>query len=541
MLRQSICSSSFAGRSFVRAGRSYGAVVGVWCVLCGGVGVGTAADFTVNTVNDTVDVSPGDGVCADSSGQCSLRAAIMEGNALGGEHSVTVPAGTYALSIPGDSENLGVTGDLDMLVPVTIFGAGVGSTIIDGSRLDRVFDIDEEGIVAIHDLTIRNGLAPDEPGGGILNRGELSLFNVEVTGNVAGDGGSGGGIRNLGLILLQDVALHGNVAGNGGGLSNDGDAFLDTSCVYGNAASNFGGGIDSTGLGSRITLGCVTVSGNVAEYMGGGLAAASGFAGLYCSTIARNVAWVQGGGIRVFEGGDVAAVNSIVADNFSTPPPPPATSGPDCFGSLYSRGYNLVQQMGGCTITGDTIGNQLGVNPLLGPLADNGGPTMTHALLPGSPAIDRGGDPTGSPFSTYDQRNVNRPRDGDDDGTAQIDIGAFEVVINDDDWDNVPNDLDNCPDTANGSQTDADSDGAGDVCDGCRFDAGKLAPGVCGCGVADTDSDGDGLADCVDPPPPPCRCGICPPIFLLPIVSLMCAMRARRRTICRGRGGRSSR
>src|SRR3989337_982403 len=99
--------------------------------------------------------------------------------------------------------------------------------------------------------------------------------------------------------------------------------------------------------------------------------------------------------------------------------------GPDCSGTIGSSGYNLVGSTSGCTITGDTTGNLTGVDPLLSPLQDNGGPTLTHPLLPGSPAIAAGNPATpgsgGNACEATDQRGVVRPQ------FAACDMGAFEL------------------------------------------------------------------------------------------------------------------
>ncbi len=104
------------------------------------------------------------------------------------------------------------------------------------------------------------------------------------------------------------------------------------------------------------------------------------------------------------------------------------TSGVDCYGTLTSQGYNLIADTRNCTITGTTAGNKVGVLAKLGDLANNGGPTLTHALLSGSPAIDAGNPapPSSTACPTQDQRKVARPRDGNGDGVAQCDIGAVE-------------------------------------------------------------------------------------------------------------------
>src|SRR5262249_57996491 len=92
-----------------------------------------AATFSVNSTADTVDVSPGNGVCADAANNCTLRAAIMETNALPGADTIMLPAGTYLLTLPnagGVNEDMDATGDLDVTDSLTINGAGSGSTII---------------------------------------------------------------------------------------------------------------------------------------------------------------------------------------------------------------------------------------------------------------------------------------------------------------------------------------------------------------------------------------------------------------------------
>ena len=125
-----------------------------------------------------------------------------------------------------------------------------------------------------------------------------------------------------------------------------------------------------------------TVIGNTASNVGGGIANSSTMT-LTNSTVTSNSA-VRGGGIYNPGAGDLN--NTIIAANNAT------SADPDCSGTLTSKGHNLVQDTSGCTITGDLTGNITGQDPLLGPLQNNGGPTLTHALLPGSPAIDAGDD-----------------------------------------------------------------------------------------------------------------------------------------------------
>ena len=136
-------------------------------------------------------------------------------------------------------------------------------------------------------------------------------------------------------------------------------------------------------------------------------------------TITDNTAGTAGGGIYVETLGAVELKNPLIADNT-------ATTDPDCSGNLTSYGYNLIENTTGWTISGDTTGNLTGLDPKLGPLADNGGPTETCALLAGSPAIDAGSctDISGNPVS-YDQRGVARPFG------SNCDIGAYEATFGD--------------------------------------------------------------------------------------------------------------
>jgi hypothetical protein len=161
-----------------------------------------------------------------------------------------------------------------------------------------------------------------------------------------------------------------------------------------------------------------TVSGNVASGFGGGIRT-NADTSLDSVTIAGNTSGLGSGGGIEQTGGTVTVKNTIIAGNSGQ------AGNSDCAGTLTSQGHNLVQAVpAGCTITGDAFGNLIGMDPLLGPLQDNGGPTPTRALLPGSPAIDAGSD-TGCPDT--DQRGYSRPVDGDNNGPPVCDMGAFEA------------------------------------------------------------------------------------------------------------------
>ena len=173
-----------------------------------------AATFTVDSTIDEGDSSPGDGTCsAVTTGDCTLRAAIMETNALPGADTITLPAGAYILTIVGTGEDASATGDLDITDDHTITGAGEAVTSIDGGGLDRVLDVLSAATNAtVSASTIRNGMvSPDADGGGIRNGGILALAGVTVSDSTAR---AGGGIYN-GLnntLTLDDTTVTSNTA-----------------------------------------------------------------------------------------------------------------------------------------------------------------------------------------------------------------------------------------------------------------------------------------------------------------------------------------
>ena len=221
-----------------------------------------AATFTVNTTNDTVDGTPGNGVCADSEGNCSLRAAIMEANALSGADAIHIPAGTYVLTLaPVDGfDDSAAGGDLDITDNLTINGAGAETTIIDGDNKYVVFDT--RATVTISGVTVTKGYQGCGVGGGIVNRhGSLTITDSIITGNKAyqcySTGGSGGGIFNDGyyknaqLTIINSTvsnnSAYGSVPSGGGvisGKAGDGTVTLTiiNSTITGNATVDTWGG-----------------------------------------------------------------------------------------------------------------------------------------------------------------------------------------------------------------------------------------------------------------------------------------------------------
>jgi CSLREA domain-containing protein len=159
-----------------------------------------ALGFTVDSTSDAKDKNAGDGKCETSSGACSLRAAIQEMDKLGHSvNNITLPSGTYTLTLGGTKEEWAAKGDLDIRVNMKILGT-VGSTTIKGGSGfgDRLFDVPEgtKPNVTLNGVTLKAGAASSEGrGGGFRYRGTGSFDAINVTfgGNSAGK--SGGGSR----------------------------------------------------------------------------------------------------------------------------------------------------------------------------------------------------------------------------------------------------------------------------------------------------------------------------------------------------------
>jgi CSLREA domain-containing protein len=371
--------------------------------------------FNVNSSLDQPDDDPGDGNCvSDPGGFCTLRAAIMEANDLAGPDTIVLAAGgAYTLTLP-NSDDQSAVGDLDITSVLTLTVADGGHATISGGGTtlnERVLQVKPSGVARLYNVTLRNGRVRDNAGAGIVNEGDLTLTNVTVMSNFAVS-------HTTGLFLI------------GGGIYNIGDLNLIGSTISNNSAAKQGGGIYN--IGSLVAVNS-TISNNLAQEDGGGLYNNVGSMELYNVTLAWNYADIDenssgtGGGLYI-QSGTVNFRNTLIAHNvhglFNL-------FDDDCVGTLVSGGYNLLANPTGCTVTGTTTGNQTLVTPFIGALADNGGHTRTHALLANSPARD-GGRPTGcvnpfGPIQTTDQRGLPRPADGNGDGTATCDIGAFEL------------------------------------------------------------------------------------------------------------------
>ena len=238
-----------------------------------------AATFTVNATADAVDAIPGDGLCQTATpGQCTLRAAIMETNALPGAHTVYLPTGNYVLNLTGSNEDNAASGDLDIKSNLTIRGLGASATIIDGNantRSDRVFQIIGPVTVELVEVTVTNGYVGSGPGGGIYNNGgELHLTNCAVTFNTAFEG-DGAGIYNDvdGALIAVGTTFLANAAGGNGGAVYNAGFFQSEANTYDTNSGLNGGGIYSVVTGlliSYLTINQDTFVGNSTYGTGGG-------------------------------------------------------------------------------------------------------------------------------------------------------------------------------------------------------------------------------------------------------------------------------
>ena len=418
----------------------------------------------------------------------SLRNAISQANANAGEDHIYLEAGTYTLSIVGDDDT-NAAGDLDVTDTsgvLNIMGAGQDTTTIDAAGIDRVLHVLGGASLNVSGLTITGGRGGTYSGAGIFVENDYNDTNVHSYLSVNQctiSGNSGTGIYQIDqsatgnvTASITDCTISGNwtyaerLWGGGGIASLSGRITISNSTISDNASYGGPGG----GIGSAITdlyvLNC-TICGNVADTCSGGGYTGNG-GGVFVhsgsnygvleianSTISGNrVGWQgSGSGLKVQGEGEVTITNTtitgnqtddysyggavvittaagvsiqntIVADNDN---PPGRWDWCSQSNFLSSLGNNLIGSANPESgfidgVNGDQVGTvEAPLDAVLGPLQDNGGPTWTHALLPGSPAIDAGTN-VGAP--TADQRGIARPQDGDNDENFIVDIGAYELI-----------------------------------------------------------------------------------------------------------------
>ena len=292
----------------------------------------------------------------------------------------------------------------------------------------------------MQETTVTGGVAPNENGGGIINYGTLALTACTVSHNFAYNGG--GGVHSSGVSTLTQSTVSDNTAMVSGGVSNHGVLTLANSTISGNFANSRGGGVFNNAY-ATMTVTNSTISGNTADNDGGGVSN-SGILNLSSSTVSGNTAAGHSdSGYEVYLGkgggvlnslGTLILVQTLVSGNSA------ASRGAEVYhysgepsGAIIANGFNLFGHDGDASIGGFVPGvtDIVPAVPLAGildpALADNGGPTKTHTLVTGSPAIDA--VPAASCATTSDQSGVMRPQDGNLDTVADCDVGALETRI----------------------------------------------------------------------------------------------------------------
>jgi subtilisin-like proprotein convertase family protein len=430
------------------------------CMLAA-VTVSNASDVvngTVTSIADLIDNDGGDGI--------SLREAIQAANAdtaadvIGfnpslnsGQIALTIMRGqldiTNSLTVDASALNAGIT----------IRAADASPAAGDGRRIFLIQGMGDGSIdVTLNGLTLTGGDPGNaEAGGAILSRENLTVLNSQITGSRAL---TGGGIAQQGgslTISRSTISANYSLRDAGGiGISDAATTQISDTTISGNTTRDSGGGIvvRSLQVPGAATITNSTISGNAAGASGGGVFAevnAGSTLTIRHSTITRNTAdndkdeTGSGGGIflqgepNIIEGGQnfgvVTLENTIVANNTDNTGRAPEIDNTTTVNPTPIARFNLIRDNTGSNLASgnpDMNGNRIGnsdspINPLLGPLADNGGPTRTHALLFGSPAIDRGDQLAVAgiaPVPTFDQRGAPFSRVSG----GRLDIGAFEFV-----------------------------------------------------------------------------------------------------------------
>jgi CSLREA domain-containing protein len=405
-----------------------------------------AATFVVNTTSDTQDAAPGNGVCADSGGMCSLRAAISEANALAGADTITVPAGTYTITLVAANENANAGGDFDILTPMTINGAGSATTIIQANAApnvatERVFQVASNNATAvtINGVTIQNGWATAAAdtqgrGGGIKVAGDVNTDGVginftltnSVLKNNRADTRGGGLATNYANLTVTGCTFMGNQAGGSSTAGGAGGAMLIdaqdnqaataqhstiTNTVMSNnmavnaLGSSFGGAVIVRSVDSTTTFTDCTISNNTSTSTAGGTN--GGFAGglydqnahmiIMHSTVTGNTSSHFHAGIRVLASPIVAGadssldvIDSTISNNTALADTAQGGGITNILGSTFNSTVNVDHS----TISGNTLPGATSVGGGLMNTGSTGGSalmTIANSTVSGNSAHDIGG------------------------------------------------------------------------------------------------------------------------------------------------------
>ena len=367
-------------------------------------GPGTLRDAIVNQTCDTITFNVNGVIGLSSFTSHPFSAALVISRNL----TITGP-GVDLLTLQRNSSNFGYR-----LIFVTS-----GQTVnISGLTLSNGYGANGGSIANGGTLNLSNASVSGNQGstgaGAIFNGGTLTLNNCTVSQNV---GRLQGAIDNRGMLTVNNSTVSDNYGTDAGGaIDNQGTLIVNNSILVGNSTGMEGGAIrNSNGAAfiSNSTLHASSASGG--GYGGGAILNLFGSLTISNSTISKSTDGDALGGI-VNYGGTLRINNSIVVKSGNGAGPFPI---PDISGEVTVGEYNLIGTAGSSSLSAT---NKIGVDPLLGPVQNNGGPTFTQALLAGSPAINSGDPNFNDPSLPYDQRGAGFARVAG----GRIDIGAFE-------------------------------------------------------------------------------------------------------------------
>lgn len=394
-------------------------LAGAALLLALGQGMATAATITVTTNNPNIA----------SDGQCLLIEAIVNAN----NDAATFPdcaagSGADTIVLPGNTNltlnsvngflygtNNGPHGLPPIASQITIEGNGATISRQGSAPAFGLIAVRFSGALTLQNVTLNGGSSF----GGLFSNGTVSIKNSTISGN------TGGGVSSSGTLTIAASTISGNTTNyGGGGVSNyGGTVAITNSTISGNTAMSSGGGVNNTvgfyGDVGRVTVSNSTISGNIAND-GGGISNSQSCVYLPffpCSD------------------GTVTLSNSVIAGNQAGVAPEVENTS-----IINVNNFNLFGSNGNAGVVGFTPGPtdmvpSVALAQILAPLANNGGPSQTHALVVGSPAVDAGNpngclDSTGAPLQN-DQRGLPRSFDGNGNGRAVCDIGAFELNAQD--------------------------------------------------------------------------------------------------------------
>ncbi len=425
-----------------------------------------AATFAVDSTADSIDGNTADNLCDDGSGNCTLRAAIQQANATAGADAITIPDGTYTITmaLPDISTEMTMTGNASSPSSVDITKAS--------SPTIRIFNVTSSGTFTLTGVRISGG--NEDTGSGLQNAGTTIIQDSIITGNTATIG-AGIYISGGSLTLTRSTILSNTVTASGGGIYlSAGNLTINRSSIVSNSTtggSGSGGGGMYLAGGTTVSIFNTTFYNNETEGNGGGFCNIStATINIENTTFCENNADEQGGGLYTTASTNMSFKNNLFADNSAT------TASPDCkYGTLAvkgpSEGYNLLSDSSGCNMDEQTT--------------DITGVAARMDTAVSSPATAGG---TYCPMTSSSRAVNNGPEtcaDDDGDATDQLeqsrvgncDIGAFEFqgtatpvgTDTDTDGDGIPDDEDDDDDGDGIPDDEEDDDSSTSSSSGCAL------------------------------------------------------------------------